>query len=657
MSKQKNRLALACAGLLLGACAGSGSFDTIEVNTEEKLPEKKKIEQVAEPRQSTEEQKSFKKPSLGYVMKNVRRDRGTHGADGQPLRDGNGQPTEVQPHAALDPATLEELDTAELVAPKVDALLNEPGNGGYISTPIKRQTFPNNGYLSNEEEAKKYRYIRFGHVSDDYPDEITKGRIGKETSYISGANTYTFYRGIEASPALPQQDSVKYSGQWNFISDAKKGRKNIGQGTFDGEGNGYHEEKGDGDLASASDETFQSTADWLSEFNVNFAEKKLKGSLGYRLRADNNTRKLYEIDADLNSNRFTGKAKSVVAEDASAIDKELFGQNSDLLEGGFYGPKGEELAGKFLTNDNSLFGVFGAKRDSSQDDSEENRNTFNTLFDAAHLSYANRREDTEYQYDDEYTGEFLDEPRERLSKVEPKSLTNFGYAMKLRFGGKTFDLNSESWGSDKTSSKAAEDGSVHFCCSNLSYLRFGTYKNLAEKPGSLLSGIFLQGERTPSSAVPQSGKAQYVGTWAGFIQMASPEKNIYRTKEFFQSPDMSGLSSDRLANRSEFDVDFDNKSLKGSLISSGSLTVFDITARLQGNGFEGTAATPNGGFPFDSGNAQSFRPEIRDAKVTGGFYGPNARELGGMLHYNSEKDGAHGTGIRAGAVFGATRQD
>lgn len=645
MNKHTKRLSAAGLTLLLGACAGGGSFDTIEVNTEEKLPEKKKIEQVAEPRQSTEEQEAFKKPSLGYVMKNVRRDRGTHGADGQPLRDSSGQPTEVQPHAALDPATLEELDTAELVAPKVDVLRADPDGSGYVTDPIKRQ-------------APKYQYIRFGHVSDDYPYEIFKGPYNKYTSEISGANTYTFYRGIEASPALPQQDGVKYSGQWNFISDAKKGRKSIGQGSFF-YGNGYNEEKGDGDRASASDETFESTADWLSEFNVNFAEKKLKGSLGYRLKAENNTRKLYEIDADLNSNRFTGKAKSVVAEDASEIDKELFGQNSDLLEGGFYGPKGEELAGKFLTNDNSLFGVFGAKRDSSQDDREENRNTFNTLFDAAHLSYANRREDDEYQWDDEFDGEWQDnpEPRERLSKVEPKSLTNFGYAMKLRFGGKTFDLNSENWGSDQTSGKTADGSSVHFCCSNLSYLRFGTYKNLAEKPGSLLSGIFLQGERTPLSAVPQSGKAQYVGTWAGFIQMASPEKNIYRTKEFFQSPDMSGLSSDRLANRSEFDVDFDNKSLKGSLISSGSLTVFDITARLQGNGFEGTAATPNGGFPFDSGNAQSFRPEIRDAKVTGGFYGPNARELGGMLHYNSEKDGAHGTGIRAGAVFGATRQD
>ncbi|MDO4697036.1 MAG: transferrin-binding protein-like solute binding protein [Neisseria sp.] len=661
MNKHSKRLSAAGLTLLLGACAGGGSFDTIEVNTEEKLPEKKKIERVAEPRQSTEEQEAFKKPGLGYVMKNVRRDRGRYDAEGEELQDSNGLPTEVQPHVAFDPASLEELTSAELTAPKIDVLKADPNGSGRVFDPIRRQTFPTRGFVSTRDRAKKYHYIRFGHVSDDYPDEITKGPYGKYTSHISGSNTYTFYRGIQPSPVLPQQESVQYRGQWNFISDAKMNRKNIGKGTFDGAGNGYHEEKGDGDLASASDETFQSTADWLSEFTVNFAEKKLTGNLGYRLRADNDTRKLYEISADLKNNRFTGKAKSVVAEDASAIDKELFGQNSDLLEGGFYGPKGEELAGKFLTNDNSLFGVFGAKRDNAQDDSEENRDKFDTLFDAAHLPYAKRAETTDYQDDAEYAGEYLNnpEPRERLSKIEPKSLTNFGYAMKLRFGGKTFDLNEAVWGSDQTATKSAEgeEGSVHFCCGNLSYLRFGTYRLAEQAGGGLLGGLFLQGERTPLSAVPQTGKAQYVGTWSGFIQMASPEKNIFRNKEFFQSADMSGLSSDRLANRSEFDVDFENKSLTGKLISAHSIRVFDITAQLKGNGFEGTAATPNGGFPFDSGNVQSFRPEIRDAKVTGGFYGPNARELGGMLHYNSEKDGAHGTGIRAGAVFGAIRQD
>ncbi|MDO5058869.1 MAG: transferrin-binding protein-like solute binding protein [Neisseria sp.] len=680
MSKTRNRLSVAGITLLLGACAGGGSFDTLEVNPEPpKLPESKQAEKVTEPRQNPEEQAALKQPAAGFAMKNVRRNQAKYGANGKPLTDAQGQPTQAETHLALTPDRLATFDSENAVTELVEKIQQDPNNRNQPSTPERRQ-------------ADKYRYIRFGHVSVDFPQdtyETVSDADGQNRAveHRSGANVYTFYHGTHTAPALPAANNVKYSGEWNFVTDAKLGRGNLnGNGFY--AGNGFNKDKGDGDIASATDEFNSATdAKYTSEFNVDFDQKNLTGTLNYRSRTEAE-RKLYDIEAALNGNRFTGKAKSAVNEQSSASDKAFFYADSDLLEGGFYGNEGEELAGKFLANDNSLFAVFGAKREGKAD-------KLNPLFDAVQISEAKRTmveiEEEEEEFSEEETadsnpdetaeagdnaenedgGDLAEEEnedieiaepetqlREQLGEVSAKPLTNFGYAMKLRFGGKTFDLSQADWGADRTATLQLDGKqSLHFCCSNLSYLRFGVINSAGQDGNELIRSLFLQGERTPLAAMPQSGKLKYAGTWAGFIQTASPEKSAYTRQDFRQNPDMTNVDGKRLANRSEFDVDFDNKSLNGRLLSYDSRTVFNINAAINGSGFSGTAATPKGGFPFDPGNQLGSRTvEIENAAVQGGFYGPDAQELGGALHYNSEADGTDGLGVRAGAVFGATLQ-
>ncbi|HHV6615596.1 TPA: transferrin-binding protein-like solute binding protein, partial [Haemophilus influenzae] len=99
-----------------------------------------------------------------------------------------------------------------------------------------------------------------------------------------------------------------------------------------------------------------------SEFSVDFGEKKLTGELYYnerqtlRNQSQDKKHKLYDLEADVYSNRFRGKVKP------TKTKSEDHPFTSDgTLEGGFYGPEGQELGGKFLAGDNRVFGVFSAK--------------------------------------------------------------------------------------------------------------------------------------------------------------------------------------------------------------------------------------------------------------------------------------------------------
>ncbi|TRC52430.1 transferrin-binding protein-like solute binding protein, partial [Mannheimia haemolytica] len=50
-----------------------------------------------------------------------------------------------------------------------------------------------------------------------------------------------------------------------------------------------------------------------------------------------------------------------------------FGKDSNTVEGGFYGDKAQELAGKFLADDKSIFVVFAGKRDEKGEDKVEKK--------------------------------------------------------------------------------------------------------------------------------------------------------------------------------------------------------------------------------------------------------------------------------------------
>ncbi|WP_158081024.1 transferrin-binding protein-like solute binding protein [Moraxella lacunata] len=180
-------------------------------------------------------------------------------------------------------------------------------------------------------------------------------------------------QGTNPATALPTQ-TITYKGTWNFMTDAKKGR---GSDEFHSE---YKKNAGADYSAFSFHESTKDDAKWRDEgrtgdvshtsvFTVDFANKTLTGELS-RHKSKSEKVKRYDIKADIKDNRFRGSAT------ASNPNDPFFKSNSKSLEGGFFGANAEELAGKFLADDNSLFAVFGARQHK-----DGNRAEFGVNFD------------------------------------------------------------------------------------------------------------------------------------------------------------------------------------------------------------------------------------------------------------------------------------
>lgn len=155
------------------------------------------------------------------------------------------------------------------------------------------------------------------------------------------------------------------------------------------------------------------------------------------------------------------------------------------------------------------------------------------------------------------------------------------------------------------------------------------------------------------------GSVKYHGSWFGYI---TDGKTSYSTTGDKQR-DNSGVS--------DFDVNFDNKKLTGTLKrhDTGN-TVFSIDADFKkgGNAFEGTATAKD--LVIDGNNSQTSNTKINiTTEVKGAFYGPKASELGGYFTYNGKDTITKNTesssavpsspnsqNARAAVVFGARQQ-
>lgn len=166
--------------------------------------------------------------------------------------------------------------------------------------------------------------------------------------------------------------------------------------------------------------------------------------------------------------------------------------------------------------------------------------------------------------------------------------------------------------------------------------------------------MFLQGERTDEKEIPKDENVVYLGTWYGHIAT----NGTSWTRE---------ASNQENGNRAKFDVNFKDKRITGTLTAENrSEATFTIDAMIDGNGFKGTAKTGNDGFaPDQNSSTGTYKVHIANAEVRGGFYGPNAEELGGWFAYpgNGQAENAQtssGNGNSAGSatvVFGAKRQE
>ncbi|HEZ3153708.1 TPA: transferrin-binding protein-like solute binding protein [Neisseria meningitidis] len=568
---------------------------------------------------------------------------------------------------------------------------------------------------TSEKENKKYDYkfVDAGYVYVKGKDEIKWTSDYKQFSNRLGYDGFVYYSGERPSQSLPSAGTVEYSGNWQYMTDAKRHRAgkavgidNLGYITF------YGNDVGATSYAAKDvDEREKHPA----KYTVDFGNKTLTGELikNQYVKPSEKQKPLtiYNITADLNGNRFTGSAKVNPDLAKSHANKEhlFFHADADQrLEGGFFGDNGEELAGRFISNDNSVFGVFAGKKTDASNASGTNpampSEKHTKILDSLKISV------------DEATDD-------HARKFAISTMPDFGHPDKLLVEGREIPLVSQ----EKTIELA--DGrkmTVRACCDFLTYVKLGRMQterpaskpkaedkgedeedtgvdsveegedeiddeegtedaavedegneedeavegeDEAEEPeeespteegGSGLDGIppaleapkgrnidlFLKGIRTAEADIPQTGKAHYTGTWEARIGVPD--------KKGEQLDGTTSIQKDSYANqaaKAEFDVDFGAKSLSGKLTEKNDTNpAFYIEKGvIDGNGFHALARTRENGVDLSgqgSTNPQSFKAS--NLLVEGGFYGPQAAELGGNIIDSDRK---------IGVVFGAKKDD
>lgn len=499
---------------------------------------------------------------------------------------------------------------------------------------------------------------------------IQSWRDSSNGKFYLGYYGYAYYFGNKTASALPVDGVATYKGTWSFITAAENGKtyellKNSAGGQAYSRRSATPE---DIDLEVEKDQNREKGL--VSEFSANFGTKKLTGELFYTKRQtkvqEYKKEKLYDIDAHIYSNRFRGTVKPT----KTKSEEHPF-TSEGVLEGGFYGPKGEELGGKFLANDKKVFGVFSAKE--TEETTKDPKLSRETLIDGKLITF--KTTDATTSTTANTAANATTDATANTENFTTKDIPSFGEADYLLIDNYPIPLLPES--GDFISSKHHEVGGkrykVEACCKNLSYVKFGMYyedkennKNETdkEKEKQTTTSIktyyqFLLGLRTPSSEIPKMGNVKYLGNWFGYI---SDGETSY------------SATGDKQQNKNavaEFDVNFTDKTLKGVLKHADTQnTVFSIDATFQNgkNDFTGTATANN--VAIDSQNTQANKSRVNfKTTVNGAFYGPNATELGGYFTYNGKdtitknsessstvSSSSNSEKARAAVVFGAKKQ-
>ncbi|HGN7004617.1 TPA: transferrin-binding protein-like solute binding protein [Neisseria gonorrhoeae] len=682
-----NQAAMVLPVFLLSAClGGGGSFDLDSVDTEAPRPAPK-YQDVP-----------FKKPE-------ARKDQGGYGfAMRFKRRNWYPQANPKEYKIPLSENDWEQTDNGDIKNPsKQKNIINAlSGNGGASLQDSSRQ---------GEGISKVTGYHDFKHVWSGffYKQIVSTIKRDDSSSKIiearNGPDGYIFYKGTDPSRKLPVSGSVEYKGTWDFLTDVQANQKFTDLGSaFTKSGDRYSAFSGELDyiVNKENDKKDKHVGLGLTmEITVDFEKKTLSGKLIKNNRVTNDsdefTTQYYSLDATLRGNRFSGKAK---ATEKGENKQHPFVFDSSSLSGGFFGPKGEELGFRFLSDDQKVAVVGSAKTK----DKAENDNTASVSSGAGAAAMPSETRLTTV----------LDAVELTPDGKEIKNLDNFSNAAQLVVdgimipllpndsegggsladkgeNGKTAFIYETTYtpGSDKedTQTGMAMNGDqavsntagntngktktyeVKACCSNLNYLKYGmlTRKNSESamqagkdssqadaKTKQIEQSMFLQGERTDEKEIPKDENVVYLGTWYGHIAT----NGTSWTRE---------ASNQENGNRAKFDVNFKDKRITGTLTAENrSEATFTIDAMIDGNGFKGTAKTGNDGFaPDQNSSTGTYKVHIANAEVRGGFYGPEAEEMGGWFAYpgNGQTKNAQassGNGNSAGSatvVFGAKRQE
>lgn len=668
--------------LLLASCIG-GNFGVQPVveSTPTAYPVTFKSKDVptSPPAGPSVETTPVNRPAVGAAMRLLRRNIATSD------KNGNEIPNSKQAEEYLP---LKEKDILFLDGtPKEQAdKLKKEINGRHPNAPI---------YTSDlKDDAYQYKYVRAGYVYTRYgTDEIEQNSGGKRVTHRLGYDGFVYYSGERPSQSLPSAGTVEYSGNWQYMTDAKRHRAgqavgidNLGYITF------YGNDVGATSYAAKDvDEREKHPA----KYTVDFDNKTMNGKLikNQYVRNKNNLDEpkkpltIYDITAKLDGNRFTGSAKvnPDLAKNLAGNERLFFHADADQrLEGGFFGDNGEELAGRFISNDNSVFGVFAGKQktDASGTKPALPSGKHTKILDSLKISV------------DEATDD-------HARKFAISTMPDLGHPDKLLVEGREISLVKDTQTIDLADGRKM---TVSACCDFLTYVKLGRIKTdrPAAKPkaqdeedsginngeesededevveeeaeeeadeaeadeaedeeaeeieeeaeeeeteekspaegnggsGSILPApeapkgrdidLFLKGIRTAETNIPQTGKAHYTGTWEARIG----------------TPIQWDNQADKEAAKAKFTVDFGGKSISGTLTEeNGVEPAFYIEKGvIDGNGFHATAHTRDTGINLSgTGSTNPQRFKASNLRVEGGFYGPKAEELGGTIFNNDGK--------------------
>ncbi|HFC7705015.1 TPA: transferrin-binding protein-like solute binding protein [Neisseria meningitidis] len=706
-----NQAAMVLPVFLLSAClGGGGSFDLDSVDTEAPRPAPKYRDVSSEKPKAQKDQGGY-----GFAMRLKRRNWYPRAEESEvKLKESDWEETGLPD----DPKNLPKRQKSV-----IDEVKTDDGSNNIHSSPYLTQSNHQNGSTNggaNQPKNEVTNYKDFKYVYSGWFYKHAKLEIIKEngsTKAKSGDDGYIFYHGEKPSRQLPASEKVIYKGVWHFVTDTEKGQKfNDILETSKGQGDRYSGFSGD-DGETTSNRTDSNLNDkhegygFTSNLEVDFGSKKLTGKLIRNNRVtnattnDKYTTQYYSLDAQITGNRFNGKAIATDKPDTGGTKLHPFVSDSSSLSGGFFGPKGEELGFRFLSDDKKVAVVGSAKtKDKTENGAVASGGTDAAASNgAAGTSSENSKLTT-----------VLDAVELKLGDKEVQKLDNFSNAAQLVVDGimipllpeasesgnnqanqgtnggtaftRKFDHTPESDKKDaqagtqtngaQTASNTAGDTNgktktyeVEVCCSNLNYLKYGmlTRKNSKSamqagesssqadaKTEQVEQSMFLQGERTDEKEIPSEQNIVYRGSWYGYIAND-------------KSTSWSGNASNATSgNRADFTVNFADKKITGKLTAENrQAATFTIEGDIKDNGFEGTAKTAELGFDLDQSNTTGTpKAYITNAKVQGGFYGPKAEELGGWFAYPGDKQTenttvASGNGNSASSatvVFGAKRQ-
>ncbi|WP_127221705.1 transferrin-binding protein-like solute binding protein [Neisseria meningitidis] len=663
--------------LLLASCIG-GNFGVQPVveSTPTAYPVTFKSKDVptSPPAEPSVETTPVNRPAVGAAMRLPRRNIAFYNKDGTEI------PNRQQAEESL---SLTEKDILFLDGTSEEQV-------GKLKNEIHKRN-PDVKVITSENENKKYnynyRFVRAGYVftrAEGKDNEKEKTLEGKEFVNRFSYDGFVYYSGEHPSQSLPRTESVQYSGNWQFVTDAKRWRtQNAGGGRDLGFDYFYGNDIGATSYAARDADDREKHP---AKYTVDFDKKILKGELikNQYVRNRNgpyNPLIIYNITAKLDGNRFTGSAKVNPDLEKSHANKEhlFFHANADQrLEGGFFGDNGEELAGRFISNDKSVFGVFAGKQNSPVPSEKHTK-----ILDSLKIS--------------------VDEASDKNARpfaISP--MPDFGHPDKLLVEGREIPLVSQ----EKTIKLAdGREMTVRACCDFLTYVKLGRIKTdrpaskpkaedkredeesagvgngeededeiadedevseedaeeieeeadeveeeeaeadeaeetEEESPAESGSGsnailpapeapgrdidLFLKGIRTAETDIPKTGEARYTGTWEARIGKPIQWDN----------------QADEKAAKAVFTVDFGKKSISGTLTEqNGVKPAFHIeNGKIEGNGFYATAHTRDTGINLSgTGSTNPTTFQANGLRVEGGFYGPQAEELGGIIFNNDGK--------------------